>query len=179
MGQCLKLCCQQRVIRIHLFGGRKVGKFTLTNKWRTGRILDKSKYTINFFDYDEFLYQNCQFQVWTYPLVQQIFFSVYWQKNDAIILLLDSSQLEQTNLVQNYLHENILQINEMKSPKKITILILANKSDICQHNVQEILECVNAKRLTDRINYKLMYTNCFSGEGLNEALQWLISNTQY
>ncbi|EWS74709.1 ADP-ribosylation factor (macronuclear) [Tetrahymena thermophila SB210] len=178
MGQCLKLCQCQRIIRVHLLGLKNVGKFTLTNKWRTGRILDKSNYTINFCEYDEFQYQNCQFQIWSYPLVvEQYLFSVYWQKGDAIVVLVDSSQLEQENYIQNYLHDNLFQINEQNALKKISTLILANKKDICKYNDSQILDYIDINRFTDKVNYKLIYTNCFSGEGLYEALEWLISNT--
>ena len=59
-------------------------------------------------------------------------------------------------------------------PKKnLPFLIMANKMDKCKHTDEEILRYVGVNRYGGQIKYHLVHTNGISGEGLQEALDWL------
>ncbi|CAF0755798.1 unnamed protein product [Brachionus calyciflorus] len=97
----------------------------------------------------------------------------YYKESNAIIFVIDSSD-RMRFVVSNEELADVVNHAEIKN-KDIPLLILANKKDVKgAASENEIKNELEINRIKGR-NCKVYSTNGLSGEGINEALEWLAS----
>ncbi|KAL4478450.1 hypothetical protein ABPG74_006685 [Tetrahymena malaccensis] len=163
-----------------MIGVNAPGKTTMLYKLKTGGIAQFTP-TIDF-NKQQIIFRDRTFDITeasgNYKLYD--FFYRYMIHMNAIIIVVDSSQLSYgfyENLLQDTLKSCLKEFISFKN-EKIPILILANKSDKSKHTDEEIISFTSINKYQDITFFKLIRTNCFTGEGLQEALEWIYENVQ-
>ncbi|EAR81135.2 ADP-ribosylation factor (macronuclear) [Tetrahymena thermophila SB210] len=164
-----------------MLGVNASGRTTMLYKLKTGQTL-KVNPTVGF-NVEEIMFKDKVFNFMDVGGGYKIYdnFHKYAIGSDAIIIVVDSSYLSYEfyeNLLQNTLKSCLQELVEFKKNKKIPILILANKTDKSHYTDEEIIQYTSIDKYQDITFFKLIRTNCFTGQGLPEALQWIYENVQ-
>ncbi|KAL4485340.1 hypothetical protein ABPG72_008516 [Tetrahymena utriculariae] len=172
--QKVKNLFQPKKIKLFMLGIWCSGKTTMLYRMKLGEVV-RTIPTIGF-NVEEIQYNDVIFEITEAGGGDRIYtlFPHYMARKDGIILIVDSSDLD-----QNIYYKELLQttfrkcINCIYLNKQIPVLILANKSDKCKFTDNEILQYVGVHNIENNIFYKIIHTNCISGEGINETFEWL------
>ncbi|KAL4474241.1 hypothetical protein ABPG72_011150 [Tetrahymena utriculariae] len=184
MGQVIKSLftknSKKMQINLFMFGVLAPGKTTIINKFKNGKIVESNP-TIGYI-YEQIKYKDKRFDFKEASGGYRLYeiFKRLINDSDAIIIAVDSSQLIYgfyENLLQSTLKSCLQELIQLKK-EKIPILILANKTDKSQHSDEEIISYTSVNKYQDIAFFKLIRTNCFTGEGLLEALEWIYENVQ-
>ncbi|EAS01025.1 ADP-ribosylation factor family protein (macronuclear) [Tetrahymena thermophila SB210] len=173
MGQIFQKVQQQfkpKKIKLFMLGLWCSGKTTMLYRMKLGQVV-RTIPTIGF-NIEEIQYNDFVFEITEsgggdriYPL-----FRHYMPGKDGMIVIVDSSDFSYQQLLQNTFKDCI---DKIYVDKKIPVLILANKSDKCKYTDNEILQYVGVHDIENKIFYNIIHTNCMSGEGINQAFDWL------
>ena len=64
-------------------------------------------------------------------------------------------------------------------PANIPILVAANKQDLAgAMSPEEVKKALNLEKLVANRRYKVLGTSALSGEGMDEALDWIVESVQ-
>ncbi|KAL4450526.1 hypothetical protein ABPG74_019424 [Tetrahymena malaccensis] len=173
MGQVLEKVqnlLQPKKIRLFMLGVESSGKTTMLYRMKLGEVV-RTVPTIGL-NVNEIKYNDIVFEITEAGGVYKIYsiFHHFMPGKDGMILIVDSSFLDHKELLQTTFKTCI---NEIYANKKIPVLILANKSDIRKFTDMEILQYIGVDNIEDKIFYKIIPTSCISGDGINEAFNWL------
>ncbi|EDK31585.1 ADP-ribosylation factor (macronuclear) [Tetrahymena thermophila SB210] len=161
---------KQRSIKLLMIGAQFTGKTSILNQWKYNTIL----HTLpnNGIDIVQINYNNIEFQITDFSgrLNFNSLFSHCMAIYEGLIIVIDSSNLQEKELLQSKLKTFF---NQNQIQKIIPVLIIANKSDKKKYQEDEIIKYIGIDQYKDKIFYQIFETNCFSGEGLSEALEWL------
>ncbi|KAL4439351.1 hypothetical protein ABPG74_017014 [Tetrahymena malaccensis] len=173
MGQVLQKISQlfkPKKIKLFMLGVWCSGKTTMLYRMKLGEVV-RTIPTIGF-NIEDIQYNDVVFEITEsgggdriYPL-----FTHYMPDKDGMIVIVDSSDLYYQELLQTTFRDCI---NKIYKNKKIPVLILANKSDKRKFTDKEILQYIGVHNIENKIFYQIIPTNCISGEGINEAFDWL------
>ncbi len=124
------------------------------------------------FNTEEVVHQNVKFQVW--DLAGQTGIRPYWksyyQGSNGVIFVIDSTDRERLKTVAEEFN-SLLEEEELKcSP----IMIFANKQDLPDPMTpEEVSEILKLGKIKER-DWAIFKTSAKTGEGLDEALNWLV-----
>merc|ERR1712137_105166 len=168
-----------REMRILMVGLDAAGKTTILYKLKLGEIVTTIP-TIGF-NVENVEYKNINFTVWDVGGQDKIrpLWRHYYQNTQAIIFVVDSSDKERIDGINNQEHsakeelERMLQEDELKNS---ILLVFANKQDLPNvMSVSEITKRLGLNKLENRQWY--IQASCATeGDGLYEGLDWLVNN---
>ena len=158
--------------RILMLGLDGAGKTTILYKMKINETLNTAP-TIGF-NVETINYKNLEFTVWDiggqYTL--RALWHHYYQGSDAIIYVLDSSDLERINEAKETL-EAVINNEELKN---VPVLVFANKMDVSPLKPKEIVEKLGLHKM--RREWQLQPCCGLNGEGLVEGFEWLNKETK-
>ncbi|KAL4439371.1 hypothetical protein ABPG74_017034 [Tetrahymena malaccensis] len=160
----------KKKVKVFMAGNPSSGRTTILYKWKNQKI-EYYQPTLGF-NVEHIVHNQVEFEIWDAgggSAVRNIWIH-YLQGVEALIAVLDSSDLKQD---QDYFQEQIKKLLANLPSNNLPFLILANKNDKYQASLEEIEKYVGIEKFKSQIQYKIIYTNPFSGEGLTEALDWL------
>ncbi|KAL4462667.1 hypothetical protein ABPG74_000497 [Tetrahymena malaccensis] len=176
MGQLLtyfSFIKEYKKIKLLMIGAQSSGKTSILNQWKYNTILQTLPN--NGIDIAQINYENMEFQITVFSgkLNLNSLFSHCMETYEGLLIVIDSSNLQEKELLQSQL-KTFFNKNEIQ--KICPVLILANKSDKKKYQEDEIIKYIGIEKYRNKVHYQTFYTNCFSGEGLTDALQWLYEN---
>ncbi|EAS00994.1 ADP-ribosylation factor 1 (macronuclear) [Tetrahymena thermophila SB210] len=157
-------------VKVFMAGNPSSGRTTILYKWKNQKI-DFYIPTPGF-NVERIVHNQIEFEMWEGGGGQIIrnMWADQMQGVEALIVVLDSSDLNQD---QQYFQEQVQKLLARLPQKNLPFLILANKKDKYLASLQEIEQYVGIEKFKSQIQYKIIYTNPFTGEGLTDALDWL------
>ncbi|EAS05364.1 ADP-ribosylation factor(Arf)/Arf-like (Arl) small GTPase family protein (macronuclear) [Tetrahymena thermophila SB210] len=160
----------QKQRKILMLGLDAAGKTTILYQMKFGQNI-QSVPTIGF-GVESIEYKNIKFIVWDiggqWKLRQ--FWLHYLQGNNALIYVLDSTDLERMDDAKQAL-EMVLSSSDMTG---IPVLILANKQDVATMNVSEIQNKIQLHTIKGIGEWFIQGCCALNGEGLFDGLYWLL-----
>ncbi|MHA2365037.1 MAG: ADP-ribosylation factor-like protein [Candidatus Hodarchaeales archaeon] len=149
------------------------GKTTILTRLRTEEFKEDTLRTMGL-NVDSFEFKGVKFSA--FDLGGQETFRMIWEpylKNAlAVVYVIDSSTPDLFNESAEVLHDCLNLI-----PKKATLLLLANKSDLAGENaLSEILSEFHFKEMQEYANLKrinLFYISAKTGDQFDDAFEWL------
>ncbi|KAL4501736.1 hypothetical protein ABPG72_018787 [Tetrahymena utriculariae] len=160
----------KKKVKVFMAGNPSSGRTTILYKWKNQKV-DYYQHTPGF-NVERIVHNQVEFEMWDGgggQIIRNMWVD-QMQGVEALIAVVDSSDLKQD---QYYFQEQIQRLLARLPQNNIPFLILANKKDKFQASQQEIEQYVGIEKFKSQIQYKVIYTNPFSGEGLIEALDWL------
>jgi small GTP-binding protein len=169
MGLFLSLFNRLKNKRILLLGLDAAGKTTILYRLKMGEVITTIP-TIGF-NVEEVKYKSLRMVVWDVGGQDKIrpLWRHYYQSADALIFVVDSSDIERLPIACHELH-GVLSDDLLRG---IPVLVLSNKSDL--HNSIKVDEVVNKLDLHNlkSHNWFVQATSAISGDGIYEGLDWL------
>lgn len=159
---------KKKEIRILMLGLDNAGKTTIVYKLKLGENITTIP-TIGF-NVESVKYRNINFTIWDIGGQDRIrnLWKHYYQNTDALIFVIDSSDIERIFEVKNELHK-LLYEPELS---EAILLIYANKTDINGSlTVGQICENLELKRINRK--WIVQQTCALNGSGIYEGLEWL------
>lgn len=92
----------------------------------------------------------------------------YYGNTDAIIFVVDSQDVQRILLAREELHKMLAE----EELKEAVLLVLANKQDIGEMSVQDVINKLDLPSMRGR-EWHCQGTKALTGEGLVEGLKWL------
>jgi PAS domain S-box-containing protein/small GTP-binding protein len=159
---------KQKDANILVFGLSYAGKTTLINSLRDD--MRKKTLPTTYIDISRVVINNVS--LFTYDTPGQLKFSNLWKpylKNqDGLVFVLDIANKDQYNTAREILH-NVVNLSDMKG---LPLLILFNKTDLIEPNIELLKKEMKLDELTNRpIQYFL--TCGLTGENVKQAFQWI------
>ncbi|MFW9882325.1 MAG: ADP-ribosylation factor family protein, partial [Candidatus Thorarchaeota archaeon] len=154
--------------KILVFGLSYAGKTTLINCLKDG--MSKKTFPTTYIDVSRIVINNVS--LFTYDTPGQIKFRNLWKpylKNqDGLVFVLDIANKEQYSAAREILH-NVVNLPNMKG---LPLLILFNKIDLLEPNIETLKKDMKLKKIIDRPIQ--CYLTCgLTGENINKAFQWI------
>jgi ADP-ribosylation factor-like protein 1 len=161
-------------VRILILGLDGAGKTTILYRLQIGEVVTTIP-TIGF-NVETVTYKNIKFQVWDLGGQTSIrpYWRCYYANTDAIIYVVDSVDRERMATSQ----EELFSMLEEEELKDAAVVVLANKQDM--EGAMTHTEVSDALGLTNLRNRTWTIFKCSAktGEGLNDALDWLVNTIQ-
>lgn len=161
-----------------MLGLDSAGKTTILYKLKLNKIKTTGP-TVGF-NVETFKYNNVKFNMWDVGGQDRIrpLWRHYFPKTNALIYVIDSSDLERLEESKTHLEKVIHELNTVATAKGFLLLVFANKQDIPGAKTpKEISVFLNLNKLLDKDQlYAVMGTNALSGQGLIEGLSWVSNN---
>lgn len=172
MSKLMRLVFANEEHKVILVGLDNAGKTTILYQFLMGEVVDTSP-TIGS-NVEEVVWGKTHFVMWDIGGQEslRLSWSTYFSHSSFLILVIDSTDRERLHLSKSELYK-ILAHEDMG---KVAVLILANKQD-CEGSLTaaQISEELN---LTSLQHHRWQIQACcgLTGEGLQQALQWMASN---
>ena len=100
----------------------------------------------------------------------------YFQHQEALVLVVDAASREFLMEARREIVNYVL-CDDM--PANIPILVAANKQDLAgAMSPEEVKKALNLEKLVANRRYKVLGTSALSGEGMDEALDWIVESVQ-
>lgn len=158
-------------MRILILGLDGAGKTTILYRLQVGEVVTTIP-TIGF-NVETVTYKNLKFQVWDLGGQTSIrpYWRCYYANTDAIIYVVDSADRDRLAISKSEL-VSMLEEDELKSSM---LLVFANKQDIeGAMTPSEISNALGLSALKNR-TWAIFKTSATKGEGLEEAMEWLVN----
>jgi len=156
--------------KIFVFGLSKAGKTTIIRQLKNNKNLDTVP-TINVATSRIFLNNMSMF---VYDTPGQVKFRPLWapylKSQDALVFVFDVTDKENYKNARDLLHE----VANMESVKGLPLLILLNKVDVAQPDIDEIKAILDFEHLQVKI-HKIFLTSATANKGVVESFNWLSS----
>lgn len=167
----IKKLFSKKEAKILMLGLDAAGKTTILYQLKLGLTVETIP-TMGFV-YETIQHKNFKLSVWDVAGQDSLrpIWKHYYQNAKAVIFVIDSSDKARVDLAKNELHK-VISDEELKDA---SLLLLANKID---------LDGLSPKELASRVDFekaqnprkKCLGVVGITGEGLNEALDWLADN---
>jgi ADP-ribosylation factor-like protein 1 len=160
--------------RILILGLDGAGKTTILYRLQVGEVVTTIP-TIGF-NVETVTYKNLKFQVWDLGGQTSIrpYWRCYYANTDAIIYVVDSSDHERMGISKSELY-GMLEEEELKNA---LLCVFANKQDLDgSMSPSEVSQALGLSALKNR-TWAIFKTSAVKGEGLEEAMEWLVNNLQ-
>ncbi|KAK0405679.1 hypothetical protein QR680_018133 [Steinernema hermaphroditum] len=165
----------ERETRILMLGLDGAGKTTILYKLQSGETV-KTIPTIGF-NVEQVTHKNIKFQVWDLGGQTSIrpYWRCYYQNTDAIIYVVDSADKDRMGLSK----KELISMLEEEELKDAVVMILANKQDIpdCL-SLTDVHHALGFDALRNK-TFQIFKTSATSGDGLEEAMDWLSNALQH
>ncbi|CAK9292054.1 unnamed protein product [Gordionus sp. m RMFG-2023] len=161
-------------MRILILGLDGAGKTTILYKLQVGEVVMTIP-TIGF-NVEQVVYKNIKFQVWDLGGQTSIrpYWRCYYSNTDAVIYVVDSADKDRMGISK----QELISMLEEEELKTALLLVLANKQDIeGALKPSEVAETLGLNNLRNR-TYQICKTSAVKGEGLTEAMDWLVNALQ-
>ncbi|CAD8093732.1 unnamed protein product [Paramecium sonneborni] len=157
----------KKEMRILMVGLDAAGKTTILYKLKLGEVVS-SVPTIGF-NVEKVEYKNISFTVWDIGGQDKLrlLWRHYFTGSQGIIFVIDSSDKERINVAKEELGR-LMSDDELRDA---SLLILANKFDISQVTVDELISKLELQSL--RREWYVQTTCAITGDGLYQGLDWL------
>lgn len=100
----------------------------------------------------------------------------YYQNMDALILFVDSNSKE---FLMDARREIVNFVFSGDLPEDLAVLVAANMQDLAgAMSVEEVRKALNLEDLAGRRRYKVLGTSGLTGEGMAEAMDWIVENVK-
>ena len=100
----------------------------------------------------------------------------YFQNQEALMLFVDAANREFFMDARRDIVEYVL-CDEL--PVNIPILVAANKQDLAgAMSPEEVKKKLNLEKFVGNRRYKVLGTSGLSGQGMDEALDWIVESVQ-
>lgn len=164
---------EYRIIMVGLDGA---GKTTILYKLKLGDVI-LTVPTIGF-NVESVDYKNISFNCWDIGGQKKIraLWHHYYFNTDAIILVIDSSDLERID--ESYYEEDnvkyeLAQLMSNEELKNSILLVYANKQDLKESmSVDKIAEKIGLTKIINR-PWHIQTSNAKTGDGIYDGLEWL------
>nr|XP_054761506.1 ADP-ribosylation factor-like protein 1 [Lytechinus pictus] len=157
-------------LRILILGLDGAGKTTILYRLQVGEVVTTIP-TIGF-NVETVTYNNLKFQVWDLGGQTSIrpYWRCYYSNTDAIIYVVDSCDRDRIGISKS----ELVTMLEEEELKKAMLLVFANKQDMDgAMSPSEVAKALGLPALRNR-KYQIFKTSALKGEGLEEAMQWLV-----
>ena len=161
---------KKREVKILLIGLDSVGKTTILYQLKLGQLVT----TIPTFGFnlESIKHRSVNFVTWDLVIMDNKLTSRshYYESTEAVVFVIDSSDLDRYGEAKKMLEETILN-DELK---EVPIAILANKQDLCDVMTKEeiISDLITSKLLVGR-KWAVFAVSGVEGAGLRDSLDWL------
>ncbi|KAJ3361363.1 ADP-ribosylation factor-like protein 1 [Allomyces macrogynus ATCC 38327] len=158
-------------VRILILGLDGAGKTTILYRLQIGEVVTTIP-TIGF-NVETVSYKNIKFQVWDLGGQTSIrpYWRCYYANTDAIIYVVDSCDKDRMAVSR----EELVSMLEEEELKDAALLVMANKQDMeGALSPAQVSEQLGLSALKNR-QWQIFRTSALKGEGLNEALDWLVN----
>ncbi|CAD8080700.1 unnamed protein product [Paramecium primaurelia] len=157
----------KKEMRILMVGLDAAGKTTILYKLKLGEVVS-SVPTIGF-NVEKVEYKNISFTVWDIGGQDKLrlLWRHYFTGTQGIIFVIDSSDKERINVAK----EELMRLMGDEELRDAALLILANKFDISQVTVDELISKLELQSL--RREWFVQTTCAITGDGLYQGLDWL------
>ncbi|CAD8101205.1 unnamed protein product [Paramecium sonneborni] len=157
----------KKEMRILMVGLDAAGKTTILYKLKLGEVVN-SVPTIGF-NVEKVEYKNINFTVWDIGGQDKLrlLWRHYFTGSKGIIFVIDSSDKERINIAK----EELMRLMSDEELRDASLLILANKFDISQFSVDELISKLELQSL--RREWFVQTTCAITGDGLYQGLDWL------
>ncbi|CAD8084019.1 unnamed protein product [Paramecium primaurelia] len=154
-------------MRILMVGLDAAGKTTILYKLKLGEVVS-SVPTIGF-NVEKVEYKNINFTVWDIGGQDKLrlLWRHYFTGSQGIIFVIDSSDKERINIAK----EELMRLMGDEELRDAALLVLANKFDISQVSVDELISKLELQSL--RREWFVQTTCAITGDGLYQGLDWL------
>ncbi|CAD8152180.1 unnamed protein product [Paramecium octaurelia] len=158
---------QKKEMRILMVGLDAAGKTTILYKLKLGEVVS-SVPTIGF-NVEKVQYKNISFTVWDIGGQDKLrlLWRHYFNGTQGIIFVIDSSDKERINVAK----DEIMRLMSDEELKDAALLVLANKFDISQVTVDELISKLDLQNC--RRDWYVQTTCAITGDGLYQGLDWL------
>ena len=100
----------------------------------------------------------------------------YFQNMDALMLFVDATNrdflMDARREIVNFVFSGDL-------PEDLAVLVAANMQDLAgAMSVEEVRKALNLEDLAGRRRYKVLGTSGLTGEGMAEAMDWIVENVK-
>jgi len=153
--------------RLLMLGLDGAGKTTVLYKLKLDEYISTVP-TVGF-NVETIEYKNLNMTIWDVGGQTQIrrLWKHYYSGSDAIIFVVDSSDVERVDLAKEELNA-LLEDEELRDAK---LLVLANKMDLSRLSVSEIMSRLGLDKL--KREWKIQGACAMTGEGIFEGFDWL------
>ncbi|CAD8186628.1 unnamed protein product [Paramecium octaurelia] len=157
----------KKEMRILMVGLDAAGKTTILYKLKLGEVVH-SVPTIGF-NVEKVEYKNISFTVWDIGGQDKLrlLWRHYFTGSQGIIFVIDSSDKERINIAK----EELMRLMGDEELRDAALLILANKFDISQVTVDELISKLELQSM--RREWFVQTTCAITGDGLYQGLDWL------
>ncbi|KAI8801856.1 ADP-ribosylation factor-like protein [Cladochytrium replicatum] len=162
----------QKEVRILILGLDGAGKTTILYRLQIGEVVTTIP-TIGF-NVETVQYKNIKLQVWDLGGQTSIrpYWRCYYANTDAIIFVVDSADRERVPTSR----EELVAMLDEEELKDARLLVLANKQDMAgAMSHTEVSEMLGLTNLKNR-QWTIFKCSAKAGEGLNDALDWLVAS---
>jgi small GTP-binding protein len=167
----LDLVAGKKDKRILMLGLDAAGKTTLLYQFKIGEVINTVP-TIGF-NVEEVEYKNIRFTVFDVGGQERLrpLWKHYYNGSDALIYIIDSSDIERYEEACDELHGII---GDPDFVSTAPVLIFANKQDLPNAmNVNKIAEILQLNKLSNRRPWYIQSCIATNGSGLIEGMEWL------
>ncbi|KAL7748948.1 Arf GTPase arl1 [Sorochytrium milnesiophthora] len=161
-------------VRILILGLDGAGKTTILYRLQIGEVVTTIP-TIGF-NVETVAHRNIKFQVWDLGGQTSIrpYWRCYYANTDAIIYVVDSCDKDRMATSQ----EELMAMLEEEELRDAALLVMANKQDMPGAlSPVQVSEQLGLALLKNR-QWQIFKTSALKGEGLSEALDWLVNIIQ-
>jgi len=161
-------------MRILILGLDNAGKTLVLYRLQVGEVVTTIP-TIGF-NVETVTYKNLKFQVWDLGGQTSIrpYWRCYYSNTDAIIYVVDSADRERIGISK----QELVAMLEEEELKNAVLLVLANKQDLPNAmTAAEVSQALGLSALKKR-TWSIYKTSAIKGEGLDEAMEWLVTALQ-
>lgn len=164
----------KKEVRILILGLDNAGKTTILYRLQVDEPVTTVP-TIGF-NVETLQYKNIKFQVWDLGGQTSIrpYWRCYYPNTDAIIFVVDSSDVERLETARAELHAML----EEEDLKDSILLVFANKQDMKGAlKAPQISEALGLATIKNR-QWSIQETSAAQGKGLHEGFDWLVNCIQ-
>eukprot|EP01061_Rhynchopus_euleeides_P004180 TRINITY_DN13480_c0_g1_i1.p1 TRINITY_DN13480_c0_g1~~TRINITY_DN13480_c0_g1_i1.p1 ORF type:complete len:187 (+),score=72.80 TRINITY_DN13480_c0_g1_i1:179-739(+) len=161
----------ERECRVLVLGLDFAGKTTFVQRLKLGTVVE-TRPTVGF-NLETVKYKNITFQIWDMGGQTSLrpTWRCFYDDTDAIIWVLDSVDEDRFGISKRELYS----LFEEEELRKSALLVLANKSDLaCAKSVQDVIREWDLANINDRA-WTVRPCSALTGEGVWEALDWLVN----
>ena len=158
-------------VRVLILGLDNAGKTTILYKLQMGEVVTTVP-TIGF-NVETVQYKNLRFQVWDLGGQTSIrpYWRCYYSNTDAIIYVVDSVDKERMGISK----QELVSMLEEEELKKAALLVFANKQDLPGAlSAADVSKQLGLAALKNRA-WAIFKTSAKKGDGLDEAMEWLVN----
>ena len=167
----LKSLIYKKDAKVLMLGLDAAGKTTILYQLKLGLPVETIP-TMGFV-YESIQHKNFKLNVWDVAGQDSLrsLWKHYYQNTKAIIFVVDSSDRKRIGLAKDELHK-IMSDEELKDA---CLLVLSNKMDLQIMTVEEVSGLIEFEKIKSA-KKKILGVCGLKGEGLTQALNWLVSS---